>query len=133
MAYLVICVELLELGICDKLAHLFVAQADAVVEVAQPNHRPVILYRAVLLESQSVTDGLVVSVPFFVICKARRQVSSHKADARAVDFHPYGDGAFITGHAGKSGLCSSAILQDAASRSHSSRAAHLLETALNIF
>ena len=70
--YLVILVQRGKVSILNESPDFLVAQPNTIVEVAEPNDRIVVVYGSIAQEAQAVSDGLVVSVPFVVICKPCR-------------------------------------------------------------
>ena len=102
--HLIIPKQSLQIATFDKAASPLVTLIDSIIEVSQPEDRIVISYGPVAVKAEAVTDGVVVTVSLFDICKASCHVSGHEAERGVCVFHPNGDGTFIAGHAGETGL-----------------------------
>jgi hypothetical protein len=95
---LVILVKLAEFVSVNQLSSTLVAYADAVVEVAEPYDRLVIIDRPVTLESQTVGDGAVVLVAFFVVGETSSKMRCDETDRSIRVLHPDGNCTLVACH-----------------------------------
>jgi len=101
---LIIFVQGFKIAHVAKLLYFLVAQAYSVIEISKPDYSVMILDRSVPLKSQTMTDSLVVPVPFFIICEASRKMCGNEADRCVGIIHANGYCAFVTCYAGHAGL-----------------------------
>lgn len=77
---LIIVVQSPVIPIRDEVPHVLIAEANPVVEVAEPDHRFMVCNGPVHLEPQTPVNRLVVPVPLVIVCKPGSQVSGDQAD-----------------------------------------------------
>ena len=63
-----------------------------------------IINPAISLKSQTMVDGVVIPVPFLVICKTSSQMCSHEADLSTGIIHSNSHGTLVAGHSRHSSL-----------------------------
>jgi hypothetical protein len=76
---LVIGIKLLIVYLLHKISNSLVGKANSIIEISHPYDSTVIFNRPVPLKAESSIDGLIVIIPFIVICKPGCQMSCHEA------------------------------------------------------
>lgn len=109
---LIVLVQALEISNFDHLSSPLVTHTDAVVEVSEPYDGVMVLDSSVALKAETMADGAIVLVPFFVVGKASSKMCRHQTDRRICIIHANGDSSLVASNSGHAGLEDISMLQN---------------------
>ena len=88
----------------DQLSNLIITKSYPVVKIAKPNYGVVVFDRSVLLESESMAYGLVISIPLIIVGKSGGKMSCNKTYSRVRILETNSTSALVASHSRKASL-----------------------------